>query len=77
MTSMLTLIGGASIDAYVQAANLQADIVKIGIQGSGNVDVNSIDALTAEINGSGNIKYIGTPSKLNTRVRGSGTIVNQ
>ena len=61
----------------VQAANLQADIVKIGIQGSGNVDVNSIDALTAEINGSGNIKYIGTPSKLNTRVRGSGTIVNQ
>ena len=61
----------------VHAKNLQADIVKININGSGNADVNSTDALTAKINGSGNIHYIGKPPKVDTRVTGSGTILNK
>lgn len=44
------------------------------IQGSGDLLVNATDELSAEVKGSGDITYIGSPKSLNKSVRGSGSI---
>jgi hypothetical protein len=68
-----TINGSGSL----HAASLQAATVTVGINGSGNADVQATDALTADIHGSGNITYVGTPPTLQTTVNGSGKIANK
>jgi Putative auto-transporter adhesin, head GIN domain len=53
---------------------LQAKTATVTLNGSGNITVNASESLDASINGSGDIRYSGSPAKINTKVRGSGNI---
>lgn len=55
--------------------NLQANAAKINISGSGNVEVNVIDALDVRISGSGDVHYKGNPS-IETQISGSGKVID-
>jgi hypothetical protein len=46
----------------------------VTVDGVGSVIVNPRDSLDATMNGVGAILYIGTPSRVNTRMNGLGTI---
>ncbi len=61
----------------VHAASLEAETATITVNGSGDADVYTTDALTAKIQGSGDITYIGTPSKVSAAVSGSGEIIKR
>lgn len=56
--------------------DLQSELTKATVTGSGNLDVVSNHTLTARVTGSGNINYKGQPEKEDTKVTGSGSIRN-
>lgn len=58
----------------VNASNLITKETNCVINGSGSTKVYASDELSGVINGSGGIKYKGSPKKLNKEVRGSGSI---
>lgn len=58
----------------IHAADLVARRVNVDIAGSGDVRVHASDALAVQIAGSGDVVYNGTPTKLTSRVVGSGDI---
>ncbi len=55
-------------------ADLAVDSAKVTINGSGDVVVQPHKSLEAEINGSGDIKYIGDPAHMAQAIHGSGSI---
>lgn len=55
--------------------NLLVNAAKITISGSGDVEVNVIDALDVKISGSGDVRYKGNPT-INTQISGSGKVIN-
>lgn len=59
----------------IDALNLQADKARIRISGSGEQRIWVLSLLDARIDGSGNIRYKGTPHTMNTEVNGSGKII--
>ena len=61
----------------VHAAGLEAETVTIVVNGSGDADVHVTDVFMAKIYGSGDITYIGTPTKMNTSVSGTGEIAKK
>ena len=61
----------------VHAAALKSETATITINGSGDANVYVTDALTAKVHGSGDITYIGSPSKVHTSVAGSGGIAKK
>jgi hypothetical protein len=62
--------GSGNIDAFAYRVR----DVNCRVTGSGNVLAYAEDKLTAEITGSGIVKYMGNPPTTNTRVTGSGNI---
>ncbi|MDL2215436.1 DUF2807 domain-containing protein, partial [Dysgonomonas sp. OttesenSCG-928-M03] len=68
--STLKLIGSGKISAK----ELITQKSKTKVAGSGGVYLDVADSLDAEIQGSGYIKYIGTPGYLNKSVLGSGSV---
>lgn len=58
----------------VHAADLNAKRVNVDIAGSGDVRVHATEALAVQIAGSGDVAYSGNPSKLSSRVVGSGDL---
>lgn len=58
----------------VNAADLNAKVAVVHVMGSGDVVVRASDDLDAEVMGSGDISYIGTPAKIKTSTHGSGEI---
>jgi len=74
---------GASNDAQIKIAgsgdfNSYKFVVtdaKCNISGSGNIFINVIGELDASVAGSGNIRYKGSPAKVNTSVAGSGSVL--
>lgn len=58
----------------LHAGGLKSATTTITVNGSGDANVHIIDALTANVRGSGNITYTGSPSKVHTSVKGSGHI---
>lgn len=58
----------------VHAADLKAETVAVTVNGSGSATVYAAASLVAEVNGSGTVKYSGTPPSVHTAVRGSGGI---
>lgn len=58
----------------VQADELIANEVVVEINGSGSAEVNAVESLDGEINGSGDIIYIGKPDSVHSSVNGSGSI---
>jgi hypothetical protein len=82
--------GSAIVTASGQAANLQvkgegsciinakeleAENVRISIEGSGQAKVKATKSIDAKIEGSGTIEYFGDPSTVNQKVDGSGNII--
>lgn len=58
----------------IDARELKAKDVDIEISGSGEAVVQALASLNGEVSGSGDIRYIGEPEHLRTRVSGSGSI---
>lgn len=76
------LLGGSTINSDisisgsgdVDASNLATKNITCSIRGSGDAKVYATEALTAKISGSGNIRFKGSPKKLDQVIRGSGSI---
>lgn len=67
------LVVATSGSGDVTAFDFPASKVKIGMSGSGNIDVNASESLDAAISGSGDVRYKGSP-KVKAKVSGSGTV---
>lgn len=66
----MDLSGATDIFAY----DLLAETYDIDISGAGNAQINVSKRIRAEISGAGNVKYKGSPSEVDQRVSGAGTI---
>lgn len=62
--------GSGKIKAY----GLETDVVAATISGSANVNVRVNKEIRARISGSGDVNYIGSPAKIDSKVSGSGSI---
>lgn len=71
----LQLSIAGSGDAHLAA--LDAAEVQARIDGSGDAELSASQALDAVVNGSGDVRYGGNPSHLNTQVHGSGEIARR
>jgi hypothetical protein len=58
----------------ILAANLETNSCQVRIAGSGDVEINVKNELDATITGSGNVRYRGNPSKVNSHSAGSGKV---
>ena len=58
----------------VLAADLETNSCQVRITGSGDVEINVKNELDATITGSGNVRYKGNPSKVNSHSAGSGHV---
>ncbi len=58
----------------VRTDEVVAREVTVSINGSGSAEVNAVEVLDGEINGSGDILYVGRPDNVHSSVNGSGTI---
>jgi len=58
----------------VLAGNLETNSCEVRITGSGDVEINVKNELDANITGSGNVRYRGNPSKVNSNSAGSGHV---
>jgi len=58
----------------VLASNLETNSCEVRITGSGDVEINVKNELDANITGSGNVRYKGNPSKVNSHSAGSGHV---
>lgn len=58
----------------VLAGNLETNSCEVRITGSGDVEINVKNELDANITGSGNVRYKGNPSKVNSHSAGSGHV---
>lgn len=65
-----SISGSGSVDAQ----ELRANAVEVRISGSGDCAVHADEQLNAHITGSGNVRYSGSPSKVNAQTSGSGKI---
>ncbi len=66
-----SISGSGNIDCY----NLKTEDVDVKVSGSGYLKANATNSIDARVSGSGNIYYKGGPSKINTKVSGSGKII--
>lgn len=66
----IELSGAGAIDA--DALHLERATVKLG--GAGNVDVYASQALTAQISGTGHIRYDGHPAQIDKQISGVGLL---
>ena len=57
----------------IRAASLQAELSKVEIAGSGNVEVYATNKLDVNIMGSGEVKHRGS-AQVNTSIHGSGSV---
>ncbi|WP_422084103.1 head GIN domain-containing protein [Ulvibacterium sp.] len=65
--------GSGKIKAY----DLETDIVVATISGSANVNVKANKEIRARISGSGDVNYIGSPDKIDSKVSGSGSVTKR
>ena len=77
-----TVLSGSTGDYEVQisgsgdvkAFELKAEDVKASISGSAKIKVNANTSITARISGSGDVRYIGNATKIDSKVSGSGSV---
>ncbi len=62
--------GSGDIEAY----ELESDFVNVNISGSADVNVKVNKGIRARISGSGDVNYIGSPDKIDSKVSGSGSV---
>jgi hypothetical protein len=65
---------GISGSGSCHAAELQCRTLDVTIAGSGNATVNTAERLTADVSGSGSVRYVGNPRSVNTHFSGSGSV---
>ena len=58
----------------VKAFELKAENVIASISGSAKIKVNANTSITARISGSGDVRYIGNATKIDSKVSGSGSV---
>ena len=58
----------------VKAFELKADDVSASISGSAKIKVHANTSVTARISGSGDVRYIGSATKIDSKVSGSGSV---
>ncbi|NAS12074.1 head GIN domain-containing protein [Poritiphilus flavus] len=58
----------------VKAFGLEADYVAASISGSADVNVKANEKIWARISGSGDVNYIGSPDKIDSKISGSGSV---
>ncbi len=58
----------------IEAADLEATDANVRIQGSGDVELHALNALSASIMGSGDVRYKGEPKRKILMERGSGNV---
>jgi hypothetical protein len=58
----------------IKGENFSVTTAKIRIAGSGSVDIQVSEEIDASIAGSGDVRYVGNPKKINARAGGSGTV---
>jgi Putative auto-transporter adhesin, head GIN domain len=61
----------------INANNAPSDSVRAIVAGSGSIDCMAVKVLDAEINGSGNITYLGKPSVIRNKIGGNGKIIGE
>jgi translation initiation factor IF-1 len=61
----------------IRAYDLETDVVVATISGSANVNVKANKEIQARISGSGDVNYIGSPDKIDSKVSGSGSITKR
>tara|TARA_R110002049_G_scaffold181272_2_gene348504 strand:- start:110662 stop:111462 length:801 start_codon:yes stop_codon:yes gene_type:complete len=66
----VSISGSGDIEAY----ELNAENVDASVSGSANINVTAHNRLKARVSGSGDIKYRGNPTKVDTKTSGSGDI---
>ncbi len=71
--NQVTISMGGSGNIYCD--KLKAKTATVTLNGSGNITVYANESLDATINGSGDIRYSGSPAKVNKNVKGSGNIL--
>ncbi|MEX0288617.1 MAG: head GIN domain-containing protein [Flavobacteriaceae bacterium] len=62
--------GSGDIKAY----ELEADFVAATISGSADINVKVNEGIRARISGSGDVNYLGSPDKIDSKVSGSGSV---
>ena len=65
-----TISGSGNIEAY----ELATDHVEATVSGSADIQVVANKSIKARVSGSGDISYRGNPSKINTKISGSGSV---
>ena len=58
----------------IKAFELKADDVTASISGSAKIKVHANTSVTARISGSGDVRYIGSATKIDSKVSGSGSV---
>lgn len=58
----------------VLAASLETGKCQVRISGSGSVEINVKEELDAKISGSGDVRYLGNPARVNAHSSGSGSV---
>lgn len=74
LDALVVRLAGAG---HADLSKLAVVDAKVTVDGVGSVIVNPRDSLDATMNGVGAIFYTGSPSKVNTRMNGLGTIARQ
>lgn len=65
---------GISGSGDVMAYDLEADDVKASISGSADIEITANQSITARVSGSGDIRYRGNPTKIDSKSSGSGEV---
>jgi len=68
----IKITGSGECDTY----DLQAEVVEVEVQGSGEAYVTALDQLDVSIKGSGNVYYRGSPT-INSSITGSGKLIKR
>jgi hypothetical protein len=58
----------------VEAGELRARMAELRVKGSGDVELEVREKLLAEVQGSGDVRYGGSPEQVESRIRGSGEV---
>lgn len=56
--------------------DFKSQVANVNLNGGGVVEVHAAESIKASSNGAGDIRYYGEPAKVETQIKGSGTIVS-
>ena len=69
----LSVAGSGEVHSF----DFKVGKAKIGVSGSGNVNIQAIESLAVKQSGSGNVRYRGNPRSVKMDISGSGTVKSE